>query len=194
MNAASLAALGQAFARHEPQLRALLHRHLGTAAPFQPCDVLQDAFLKASQRWHDFQPPADNPDAATFRWLVHVTLSCLRDQWDRVRAARRDHRRQEPWPASSLLVQRMIQAQPRTGPSTAAARHELEERVRELLDCLEPDARQVLYLTDIEGRPYAEVAAILGIKEGAARVRHLRAFRRLAELWKEVYPEDAQML
>ena len=42
-----------------------------------------------------------------------------------------------------------------------------------------PEARAVLYLVEVEGRPYAEVAAMLGITEEAARARAARARKRL---------------
>ncbi|HZN13050.1 MAG TPA: sigma-70 family RNA polymerase sigma factor [Acidimicrobiales bacterium] len=42
-----------------------------------------------------------------------------------------------------------------------------------------PEGRAVLYLVDIEGRPYAEAATLLGISEEAARARAARARRRL---------------
>jgi RNA polymerase sigma-70 factor (ECF subfamily) len=44
---------------------------------------------------------------------------------------------------------------------------------------LPPDARAVLFLVEVEGRPYAEAAALLGITEEAARARAARARRRL---------------
>jgi len=42
-----------------------------------------------------------------------------------------------------------------------------------------PEARAVLYLVEVEGRPYAEAAALLGITEEAARARAARARKRL---------------
>ena len=42
-----------------------------------------------------------------------------------------------------------------------------------------PEGRAVLYLVEVEGRSYAETAALLGISEEAARARAVRARRRL---------------
>jgi RNA polymerase sigma-70 factor (ECF subfamily) len=44
---------------------------------------------------------------------------------------------------------------------------------------LAPPARAVLYLVEVEGRTYAEAAALLAITEDAARTRAARARRRL---------------
>jgi RNA polymerase sigma factor (sigma-70 family) len=42
-----------------------------------------------------------------------------------------------------------------------------------------PEGRAVLYLVEVEGRSYAEVAELLGISEEAARTRSFRARQRL---------------
>jgi RNA polymerase sigma-70 factor (ECF subfamily) len=42
-----------------------------------------------------------------------------------------------------------------------------------------PEGRAVLFLVEVEGLPYAEVATILGITEEAARTRGARARKRL---------------
>ena len=44
---------------------------------------------------------------------------------------------------------------------------------------LEPDARALLFMVEVEGHSYADAAAVLGISEEAARTRAARARRRL---------------
>ncbi len=44
---------------------------------------------------------------------------------------------------------------------------------------LEPDARALLFMVEIEGHSYAEAAEVLGISEEAARTRAARARRQL---------------
>ncbi|HUR76997.1 MAG TPA: sigma factor-like helix-turn-helix DNA-binding protein [Acidimicrobiales bacterium] len=44
---------------------------------------------------------------------------------------------------------------------------------------LEPDARALLYMIEVEGHSYAEASVVLGITEEAARARAIRARRRL---------------
>jgi RNA polymerase sigma-70 factor (ECF subfamily) len=44
---------------------------------------------------------------------------------------------------------------------------------------LEPDARALLFMVEVEGHSYAEAAAVLEISEEAARARAARARRRL---------------
>jgi RNA polymerase sigma-70 factor (ECF subfamily) len=45
-----------------------------------------------------------------------------------------------------------------------------------------PNDREVLVMCYLEGLPFAEIAAILGITEGAAKVRHVRALERIRKL------------
>jgi RNA polymerase sigma-70 factor (ECF subfamily) len=59
---------------------------------------------------------------------------------------------------------------------------EVIHAVRTAIEALPPASREVVRLHKLEGRPMAEVAEILGIKEGAARVRAHRGYKALARL------------
>lgn len=54
--------------------------------------------------------------------------------------------------------------------------------VQAALEQLPESSREVVRLHKLEGRPMSEVAEILGIKEGAARVRAHRGYKSLAKL------------
>jgi RNA polymerase sigma-70 factor (ECF subfamily) len=58
---------------------------------------------------------------------------------------------------------------------------ELRDRVAEAFSDLGSDQRDALCLRVIDERPYAEVAAALGVSEQTARARVSRALRRLAD-------------
>ena len=47
---------------------------------------------------------------------------------------------------------------------------------------LSPNDREVLVMRNLEQMPAVEIAALLGVKEGTVRVRHLRALERLRAL------------
>lgn len=59
---------------------------------------------------------------------------------------------------------------------------EVVAAVREAVEQLPPASREVVRLHKLEGRSMAEVAEILGINEGAARVRAHRGYKALARL------------
>ena len=69
-----------------------------------------------------------------------------------------------------------------SSPSEQAVREELRQRVRPALDRLAPGDREVLVLRHLEQLSTAEAAAVLGIGEGAVKIRHLRALQRLRAL------------
>ena len=65
---------------------------------------------------------------------------------------------------------------------SAEDEQEVVAAVREAVSQLPPSSREVVRLHKLEGRSMAEVAEILGIKEGAARVRAHRGYKALAKL------------
>jgi RNA polymerase sigma factor (sigma-70 family) len=66
-----------------------------------------------------------------------------------------------------------------TTPSGRAVREELRARVQAGLARLSASDRELLAMRHLEQLAMAEIAAVLGITEGAVKVRHLRALQRL---------------
>ncbi len=54
--------------------------------------------------------------------------------------------------------------------------------MREALDRLSPNDREVLVLCYLEELDFGEIAVALGISENAAMVRHFRALKRVRKL------------
>src|SRR5205823_12848241 len=69
-----------------------------------------------------------------------------------------------------------------TSPTQAPLRAELQIRVQEALNAMEPLDREVLTLRHFELLSNAETAAVLGIKKSAASNRYVRALERLKDL------------
>jgi RNA polymerase sigma-70 factor (ECF subfamily) len=69
-----------------------------------------------------------------------------------------------------------------TSPSEAAARAELQLRVQEALNSLEPLDRELLALRHYEQLTNAEAAQVLEISEAAAGSRFVRALKRLKKI------------
>ena len=69
-----------------------------------------------------------------------------------------------------------------TSPSEVAARAELQLRVQEALNSLEPLDRELLALRHYEQLTNAEAAQVLEISESAASSRFVRALKRLKKL------------
>ena len=58
----------------------------------------------------------------------------------------------------------------------------VRSRIRAALDRLSESDREVLVLRHLEQLSTRETAAVLGIREGTVKLRHLRALERLREL------------
>ncbi|HKY30948.1 MAG TPA: sigma-70 family RNA polymerase sigma factor [Candidatus Polarisedimenticolia bacterium] len=71
-------------------------------------------------------------------------------------------------------------AEENSAPAPADA-HADKELLRDLIRGLSPQDRELLWLVHVDRRSYAEVAALLGISEGAVKVRMFRCRRRVLE-------------
>jgi RNA polymerase sigma-70 factor, ECF subfamily len=140
-------------------------------------DAVQDAFLQAFRGLGGFQG-----DARLSTWLQRIAMNaCLM----RLRS-----RRRRPEIAIDELLPRFLEDGHRADPGTgwtpsALSRLESEQTrafVREQIDRLPEDYRNVLLLRDIQDLDTDETATILGITPGAAKVRLHRARQALRSL------------
>lgn len=148
-------------------------------------DVLQEAYLNASQRIDHFHPGAS---CSAFVWLRLIVSQTLIDVHRRhLGAKKRDARRDVGiyggWDAqstsfslSSLLLGHL------TSPSHAALRQELSEQLETALSAMSDIDREVLALRHFEELTNREVAQVLDITEQAASVRYVRALARLKNI------------
>jgi RNA polymerase sigma-70 factor (ECF subfamily) len=95
----------------------------------------------------------------------------LRDQ---VGVAARDPRRERAIPTDLPVADR------RTGPVTAADRHDRLRLLEQALQNLSEDHREVVLLCRIEGLPAKEVGERMGRTENAVNLLLGRALKRLA--------------
>ena len=68
-----------------------------------------------------------------------------------------------------------------TSPTLAARRAEMQLRLQELINGLDPLDREVLALRHFEELSNGEVAQVLGLSKTAASNRYIRALERLRE-------------
>lgn len=154
--------------RHRSAVYARALRWVGEPAEAE--DLTQEALLRAHARVGSLEDPQ-----ALLAWLLRIAdRVCL----DRLR--RRDPLRdRSPEPAGPEL--------PGEEPSglLMAEQREMSRCTRTYLDRLSPSHRRVLILRDVEGRSTREVAATLGISEGAAKIRLHRARENLRALLED---------
>ena len=73
-----------------------------------------------------------------------------------------------------------------TTPSQGAIRVEMQLRVQDALNAMDPIDREVLALRHFEELTNKETAAVLGLQQAAASNRYVRALRRLKEILSNI--------
>jgi RNA polymerase sigma-70 factor (ECF subfamily) len=147
-------------------------------------DVLQEAYLVAAQRFADY---LRDPSIPIFLWLRLVTGQKLTDlHRHHLGAQSRDagmevslHRGALPQASSVSLAELLLGRL--TSPTRAACRAEMQVRLQEALNRLEPIDREVLVLRHFEELSNGEVAQALDLGKTAASNRYIRALKRLKE-------------
>ncbi len=172
--------------RHRERLKQMVAVHLDRrlAARVDPSDVVQEALLDAAQGLDEYLRERPVP---FYPWLRRLAWERLIELHRRhLHAQRRSVKREEPLAlhlsdeSAQQLAERVLASQ--SNPSNYAIRSERRARVRAALDRLGERDREVLVLRHLEQLSTRETAAVLGIREGSVKTRHLRALERLREL------------
>lgn len=180
-------ARGLLFARYKERLRRMVQLRLDRRLQgrLDASDVLQEAYLEFSRSLAQY---LQTPAMPFYLWLRMITTRKLQALHRRhLGTGMRDAGRQVslyagacPTASSvSLAAQLMGRF---TTPSQAAARIELQVRVQDALDGMEPIDREILSLRHFEQLSNSETAQVLEISEPAASYRFLRALRRLRDI------------
>jgi RNA polymerase sigma-70 factor (ECF subfamily) len=122
-----------------------------------------------------------------YPWLRRLAWKRLVKLYQRhVAAQRRSVSREEiqllPLADESALELAERLVAPGTSPSNRLLREELRNRVQVALSQLAEHDREVLVLRFLEQLSTTEMAAVLGITEGAVKTRQTRALERLSRL------------
>lgn len=160
------AAFERLFESLAPSVLGFFERSLGGAAVAE--DLMQTTFLKlhgARRRWHR----GDRLRPWVFTIAAHV-----RADWLRAQARTRAEPLDDDVAAATSAVDPAA-----ADPAAGAADRERTDRVRAALDALPEAQRVVVQLHRFEGLGFAEIGKVLGISEGAAKLRAFRAYRAL---------------
>jgi RNA polymerase sigma-70 factor (ECF subfamily) len=183
-----LADLGEFLSAHRDRLRRMVALRLDERlrGRIDPSDVIQEAFLEATERHPEYvrQPDRMPP----FLWLRFLTLQRLQIIHRRQLATQaRDPMREVPihalaFPAatSAAIAAQLLGHDTRA--SEAAIRSEERRQVQDALDRMDPVDREVLVLRHFEQLSNGECARVMGLGESAAIKRYFRALRRLRDV------------
>jgi RNA polymerase sigma-70 factor, ECF subfamily len=180
-------ALAALFDRYKGRLRHMVRLRLDRrlAGRLDASDVLQEAYLEADKRFAEY---LREPAIPVFLWLRLVTGQKLTDlHRHHLGAKMRDagmevslHRGALPQASSVSLAELLLGRL--TSPTRAARRAEMQRRLQEALNRMDPIDREVLVLRHFEELSNVETAQVLGLETTAASNRYIRALKRLKEV------------
>lgn len=186
------AALCDLFALYRDRLRRMVKLRMDRRLQgrLDASDVLQEAYLDVAKRAAEYR---ENPSKMpVFLWLRLITgqrLMALHRhhlgaQMRNVGQEVSLHRGALP-PASSISIAAMLLGRI-TSPTRAARRAELQERLQDILNAMDPIDREILTLRHFEELGNSETAQVLGISRSTASSRYIRAVMRLKKELAEV--------
>ena len=183
------AAIQTLLERHRDRLRRMIALRLDDrlAARIDASDVVQEALADAARKLADYALSRPLP---FYPWLHRLAAERLaevhrRHRQSKARSIAREEAYAFAWPDGSaqLMVDRL--AANDTTPGHALLREEQRRLLHAALHELAPIDREVLMMHYLEDLSFPEIAAILAIGEGAAKMRHLRALRRIRALMSD---------
>jgi RNA polymerase sigma-70 factor, ECF subfamily len=170
---------------HRDRLRRMVALRLDERLKgrIDPSDVIQEAFLEATERRPQYAREAE--PMPPFLWLRFLTLQRLQIAHRRHLGTRaRDAGREisigglpSP-PASSAAIAAQLLGR-ETRASELIIRAERKLRLEKALNTMEAIDREVLVLRHFEQLSNGECARVLGLRESAATKRYIRALKRL---------------
>ena len=143
-------------------------------------DVAQDTLLAAVRSLRDFRG-----DASISTWLYTVARSFCIKKRRRTKGAPARHD-----PLDRAVAEKAFE--PELGPEQLLLGREAREIVAAALDDMEPEAREIVLLRDIEGLSAPEVAKVTGLSVSAVKSRLHRARLSLRERLRPVVGEPSE--
>ena len=144
-----------------PRLRAFLHHCTGS--PQSADDLIQDIYTQIWRRPQQFDPERGTLSA----WLIGIARKQAAEWW----------RRQRP-------IDSIGEDEPASKGEHPPPLSEMRSILADALNRLTADERSIIWLREIEGRSYAELATILDIPIGTVRSRLFAARQALREIWQ----------
>lgn len=183
--------LAELFAHYRKRLRRMIQirmdrRLLGRV---DPSDVLQEAYLDLAKRLPDYAQDQAYPFFLWLRMLTGQRLmlthrfhlqTAMRDAGQEVSLYHKAMPEANSMSLAANLLGRM------TSVSEKAIRAEVQVKLQETLNSMDPMDREILVLRHFEELTNGEAAEVLGIKKAAASNRHMRALKRLKETLQSV--------
>lgn len=167
-------AFGEIVLRYQDRIIATVYRILSNADDAR--DLAQEAFLRAYSKLHTFE------EGARFStWLYTIALNLTRSELRK----RKVRKTRQVLSFDALAGEDGKSPEPpdtdAVPPEEILGRRELHRIALREIDALEPEAREVLVLRDMQELSYEEIANVVGCPVGTVRSRLHRARAALRE-------------
>jgi RNA polymerase sigma-70 factor (ECF subfamily) len=168
------AAFERLFGLLAPSLRAFFLRSVGNVADAE--DLMQTTLLKVhGARDHWRRGERLRP------WLFTIAAR-VRIDWLRRKGRVLEEQAGEEDPPQPVAL---------ADEGDGFLARERAERVRAAVDSLGEPQRTIVHLHRFEGLTFAEIGRVLGLSEGAAKLRAFRAYEQLRQLLRDLVAEGA---
>ncbi|MDO5552198.1 MAG: sigma-70 family RNA polymerase sigma factor [Planctomycetia bacterium] len=187
--------LTKMFEVHREQLLRMIEvrLHPDLRGQIDSQDVLQETFMEAFRQLKNHISQPKTSALVWLRLIVGQQLIMFHRRY--VQAQKRNVareislNRQQSLQSDSLSMSGVLVGK-LTAPSFAARRQELILRLRECLEELNPDDREILSLRHFEQLSNAETAEELKINANTASVRYIRALKKFREILVEHHLDE----
>jgi RNA polymerase sigma-70 factor (ECF subfamily) len=150
-------------------------------------DLVQDALLSALGGIGDF---TYKNEGDFLRWLSRIAQNALRDNLDKLHAAKRDIRKEVRLdnyrPTTGFGFVGTPGAIEATTPSAIMSKKEDLDKLEKAIDELKPEYREVIVLTKIEGLSYREIGSRLCKSPDAVRMLVPSAMAELTTVFMRI--------
>ena len=182
-------ALEQLYRVYGERVRRIIRLRMGREIRprLDSMDLVQDALLSALGGLGDF---TYKNEGDFLRWLSRIAQNALRDNLDKLHAAKRDIRKEvrrvdfNPTTGGGFVAAAVpIEA---TTPSVIMSRKEDLDKLEKAIDELKPEYREVIILTKIEGLSYREIGSRLSKSPDAVRMLVPSAMAELTTVFMRI--------
>jgi RNA polymerase sigma-70 factor (ECF subfamily) len=169
--------------RHQKTMLNISFRMLGDYA--DACDVVQESFLAAYRSLERFRG-----DARFSTWLSAIVVNQSRNRLkQKASRARREVVSIDDTRGTGDRTILETHASPEPAAVDMLGKKERDLQIQKCIGVMDDEQREVLVLRDIEGMPYEEIGAVLGLPDGTVKSRLFRARNALKNCLKKAWGE-----
>ena len=180
-------ALNQLCKVYGPRVRWMIRLRMGKElrSKLESMDLVQDTLINALSGLEDFTYKSEGDFV---RWLSKISENELRRNLKRLRADKRDIRKEvrldnnDPTTVSAFV--RTHEPIDAATPSVIMSRKEDLDKLEKAMDELKPEYREAIIITKIEGLSYKEISKRLGKSNDAVRKLVSRAIIALTNVFE----------